>query len=105
DGLIWMNLNYTVTANPYGRRGHYYYLYALERVGILGGISLIGDHNWYSDGAKYLVSAQKPVDKDNAFWDEKDEIAPSDLIDTCYALLFLKKATIPVGVTITRMGK
>ncbi len=105
DGLAWLNNNYTVQTNPYGFRGHYYYLYALERVGILGGLTLIGSHNWYIDGAKYLVAAQRPQDKDHGWWDVKQEIAPSDLINTCYALLFLKKATIPVGVTITRMGK
>ena len=27
---------------------------------------------------------------------------PGDVLDTCFALLFLKKSTIPVGVVLSR---
>lgn len=98
DGLAWLDMNYTVESNPGGFRSHYYYLYGLERVGVLGGIDAIGLHNWYIDGAEHLVKAQKPDGK----WYTKTEVEPGDVIDTCFALLFLKKATMPVGVVLSR---
>jgi hypothetical protein len=98
DGLAWMNSKYSVTENPGGHRSHYYYLYGLERVGMLGDFKSIGMHNWYIDGAKYLVVQQKP----DGVWDNKDEVNPCDVYCTCFALLFLKKATIPVGVTLSK---
>jgi hypothetical protein len=98
DGLAWINANYTVTSNPGRNRSHYYYLYGLERVGMLGGINSIGMHNWYIDGAKFLVGAQNA----EGWWNGMGEPGPSDTIDTCFALLFLKKATMPVGVTLTK---
>ena len=98
DGLAWIDLHYTVASNPEGWRSHYYYLYGVERLGTLGGFEKIGEHVWYVDGAKLLVAAQGA----GGAWNNHDEIEPSDVIDTCFALLFLKRATVPVGVTLTR---
>ncbi len=98
DGLAWLDLHWTVEENPGGARSHYYYLYALERVGVLGQIDLIGAHRWYVDGAKHLIGAQA----DDGHWNSGTEIEPGDVIDTCFALLFLKKATLPVGSVLTR---
>jgi len=98
DGLAWIDANWTVTSNPGGHRSHYYYLYGLERVGILGNIQLIGANAWYVQGAQHLVGAQKG----DGHWDSGTELEPKDVLDSCFALLFLKKATMPVGVTLTR---
>lgn len=98
DGLAWLDLHWTVEENPGGARSHYYYLYALERVGVLGQIDLIGAHRWYVEGAKHLLGAQA----DDGHWNSDTEIEPADVIDTCFALLFLKKATLPVGSVLTR---
>lgn len=96
DGIAWIIKNYTVDNNPNGFRGHYYYLYGLERVGMLGGFTWLGDHNWYFDGAKVLLRQQLK----DGHWYTGSEIKPCDVIETDYALLFLKKATKPVmGVT------
>jgi hypothetical protein len=98
DGLAWIDAHYTVEENPNGFRSHYYYLYGLERLGTMGGYEKIGAHPWYADGAKLLVDRQRGEGK----WYSGQELEPCDLIDSCFALLFLKRATVPVGVTLTR---
>jgi len=96
DGLAWLETHYTVAQNPVGEKGnprsHYYYLYGLERVGMLGNIKIIGTHNWYIDGAKLLLQQQR----EDGSWDSNTEIRPGDIFDTPFALLFLKKATKPI---------
>ena len=58
DGLAWLQRNFTVTRNPGVASWHYYYLYGLERVGALLGRKYIGEHDWYREGAEYLLSEQ-----------------------------------------------
>ena len=65
----------------------YYYLYALERTGLLYDTTLIGNHDWYLDGYKILLGAQKG----DGSWDESHFIKPT--WDTCFAILFLKRST------------
>lgn len=101
DGLAWLQTHWSVSHNPGGHRSHYYYLYGLERVGVLGSMEKIGTHDWYLEGAEFLLDAQKRDEKDktvDGMWDSRTEIQPSDVFDTCFALLFLKKATIPVTI-------
>mgnify|MGYP001612062303 CR=1 FL=1 len=38
----------------------YYTLYALERVGMLYDTKKVGPHDWYFEGAKVILDAQKP---------------------------------------------
>ena len=66
----------------------YYSLYALERAGMLLGVEKIGGHDWYAEGAEAILAAQKAdgswtpgAKRSNSIW------------DTCFAVLFLKKAT------------
>jgi hypothetical protein len=90
DGLAWLIHNWDMTSNP--RAGHYryyYYLYTIERLGMLGGIDLIGGRDWYREGAEPILQQQS----ENGAWDVQNEIPPSDIYNTCYALLFLKRAT------------
>jgi hypothetical protein len=83
DGLAWMQTHYDVTSNPEGGpTWHYYYLYGLERMGILGRVRFLGTHDWYLDGARYLLAMQG-----------KDGAWGGDLLDTCFALLFQKRAS------------
>ncbi len=99
DGCAWLDANWSVDNNPGGHRSHFYYLYGLERVGVLGAMEKIGSHPWYVEGAKVLLDRQATTD---GHWDSGTELQPRDVIDTCFALLFLKKATVPVGSIVTR---
>ena len=92
EGLGWLAYHFTVEQNPKAprhQRWHLYYLYGLERVGRLGGYERIGTHDWYREGAKYLVNNQNG----NGSWQAQQG---SRVVDTCFALLFLTKATTPL---------
>jgi hypothetical protein len=98
DGFAWLQTHWAVAENPlHGKARHYYHLYGLERVGTLGLYEKVGPHWWYREGAEVLLKDQQADGR----WDNKDEIAPTDLIDTCYALLFLRRGTAPVGDVMT----
>jgi hypothetical protein len=88
DGLAWHQHHYDVNTNP-GKldKSHYYYLYGLERVGMLAGIPRIGDRFWYDDGSRFLVTTQERSGR----WKNPRS--------TCFALLFLKRATTPVVIS------
>jgi hypothetical protein len=91
SGLEWMANHFTVTENPGGpSEHHYYYLYALERTGILYGTETIGFHEWYPEGAKVLLAAQH----DDGTWGSGR--GGPEVIDTCFAILFLRRATKPL---------
>jgi ferric-dicitrate binding protein FerR (iron transport regulator) len=96
-GLDWMARHFTVSENPYpdeaGRKNdpsHFYYLYALERLGLLCGMETFGGHEWYAEGANYLLKVQKP---DGSWAPQPDS---SRVIDTSLAILFLRRATRPL---------
>jgi hypothetical protein len=91
NGLAWLGSHFAVVDNPgRGKDWLLYYLYGIERAGVLYGTDKIGDHDWYLEGAKFLLDAQqgdgawKVSGHENATW------------DTCFAILFLKKATKPL---------
>jgi len=66
--------------------GVYYDLYALERALMLAGKRTLGDWDWYREGALLLYRNQA---LDGSFG--------AGEADTCFALLFLKKAYVPVA--------
>lgn len=57
----------------------YYFLWSLERVGVVYGLELIGGVDWYARGADDLVKAQR-------------EDGWGDVVDTSFAVLFLCKS-------------
>jgi len=84
DALAWMQLHFDVTRNPQGPpQWHYYYLYGLERMGILAHTRYLGRADWYLEGAELLLHDQ---DASGSWWD-------GDVVDTCFALLFLKRSS------------
>jgi hypothetical protein len=99
QGLVWLQEHYTVRGCPpsagFWSVFHTYYLYSLERVGVLYGIRRFGEHDWYAEGALVLLREQR----EDGSWLSPDEIAT---VDTAFALLFLKKATMRVA---TRAAK
>ncbi len=93
NGMAWLASNYWLSGPPPGATPfwYYYYLYGVERVGMLFGTPVLGTKDWYFDGAAWLL-AQQAAD---GSWDQNRLYAnPSTRpYDTCFAILFLKKAT------------
>lgn len=86
----WLDDNFAVDLakakkSADGRVWNYYYLYGLERVGSFGELEMIGNHDWYKEGARFLVNTQQS----DGHWKGTE----SADITTCLSLLFLVKAT------------
>jgi hypothetical protein len=57
--MAWLDKNWTVENNPKRPNWfHYYYLYGLERAGMLFDTTRIGAHDWYAEGANHLLDHQ-----------------------------------------------
>jgi hypothetical protein len=67
----------------------FYRIYGLERVGALEQVERIGDCAWYPEGAARLCAAQA---EDGGWAGE---------VQTCFALLFLKRATRAPAAAVT----
>ena len=105
DGLAWLQVHYTVETVPGPIEWDgitkitylSYYLYALERAGLLTGNEKIGTHPWYADGVRVLLETQKP----DGSWMLDDW--GTETWDVCFALLFLKRATRPLVPSTDRV--
>lgn len=80
--LRWLAANWSVSANPGSGGWHMYYLYGLERMASLHGLEEFHGRRWYEEGAAELLSTQA---KDGSWSDS--------FADTCFAILFLERAT------------
>jgi hypothetical protein len=103
DAIAWLARNFSVHGNPpnHGALWHYYYLYGLERACVIAGKRFLGQHDWYREGAELLLDAQQS----DGSWEPPNPLngfgRPGQggqyrtvLLDTCFALLFLKRATV-----------
>jgi hypothetical protein len=75
-----------------------YFLWSVERVGVLLGLEKIGDSPWFSVGANALLKDQKEDGSWPTAWPDTDA---AGLSDTCFALLFLRRANL--GSDISRL--
>jgi hypothetical protein len=90
QGVAWLGKHFLVKANPCPEKGaegiagrHFYYLYGLERTAGLIGLTELGGHRWYEEGAEFLVNKQSGDGR----WRNNQS-------QTCFALLFLSRATV-----------
>ncbi|VTU01299.1 mg-chelatase subunit : Uncharacterized protein OS=Planctomyces maris DSM 8797 GN=PM8797T_31608 PE=4 SV=1 [Gemmataceae bacterium] len=67
--------------------GDLYFLWSVERVGVLYGVEKIGGVNWYEAGAHSLVFTQQP----DGSWGDKGYAAD---VNTAFAVLFLCKSNL-----------
>jgi hypothetical protein len=73
----------------------HYWLYSVERAGILWGRERIGDKWWYAQGANELLRLQN----DDGSWGQDFGAATDRPADTAFAVLFLKRAVPPPVAT------
>ena len=103
EGLQWLAKNFSVEYNPgpyehanmaeNSQNQYFYFLYGLERAGMLYGTEIMGAHKWYPEGAKVLIGNQKA----DGSWG-------AGTVETCFAILFLKRATRPLDVATYSAG-
>jgi hypothetical protein len=67
-----------------------YFLWSVERVAVLYGLSTIGDKDWYRWGTEILLSNQQVDGR----WSEQGNNLTDATVDTCFALLFLRRANL-----------
>lgn len=71
--------------------GDLYYLWSLERVGVVYDVKMIRGKDWYAWASRVIVDTQK----EEGHWD--DSCGPG--ADTCFALLVLKRANVARDLT------
>jgi hypothetical protein len=72
-----------------------YFLWSVERVAVLYNLPAIGEHDWYRWGAEMLIANQQK----RGFWTGGGYPGASSTLDTCLALLFLKRANFVADLT------
>jgi hypothetical protein len=78
-----------------------YFLWTVERVGMLYGVAKINDKDWYHWGAEELIPAQT---KDGS-WTNGGYHQAMPTTDTCFALLFLKRANLAKELAVKIQSK
>lgn len=93
-GFNWLAKYFSATSNPRGSNTYlFYYLYGVERVGRMTGHRYIGNHDWYREGAEFLVKRGESalVSHWKGVGSEEDEH-----VATSFALLFLARGRRPI---------
>jgi hypothetical protein len=110
DGAGWMAKHFDVQTNPGASKGQggmmrmrmpahiYYYMYGLERAGVLLLVPKFGEHDWYVEGCREILKAQAG----DGSWDGGEDGTVGPVCDTCFALLFLARGTTPIVRIPTR---
>ncbi|HYE99973.1 MAG TPA: FecR domain-containing protein, partial [Planctomycetota bacterium] len=106
NGLAWLVKNWSWAENvgpceigqSLPKTWLYYGFYAVERAGMLLDLPKIGPYDWYREGATVLLDSQRP----SGAWAVSDGMAKKPTWDTCFAILFLKRATRPLVVSVDK---
>jgi hypothetical protein len=72
-----------------------YFLWSLERVAVLYHLDRIEHKDWYAWGRKVLLDHQEQ----NGSWSGGTSAGNNPILDTCFALLFLKRANLAPDLT------
>ncbi len=89
-GLQWLAKHFSVTRNPGTTEWKFYYLYALERTGVILAQRYFGGFDWYREGVQHLVGDSEDLVTAGA---GNNEWA---YLRNCYMLLFLAKGNAPI---------
>lgn len=95
-GVAWLTKNFDkiATDKPFERSFPYATLYAVERVGVAGGLKFFGTHDWYDKGANWLLKKQKT---DGSFPSAEHASLFTPLVETSFATLFMVRGRAPVA--------
>ena len=93
--LAWLQQHFGVRASwpPaawWGSSMSSFYLYSVERAFIMSRVRVLGGHDWFLEGTAVVLSRQELDGR----WEGSQGLS---VVDTAFALLFLKRATIPVA--------
>jgi hypothetical protein len=111
-GTAWLAKNLAFDRHPQQPANvfHYYWIYAVERAGRLLETETFGAKEWYPEGAHYLLARQQPsgawtpeawtVPPALAGLFKKEDLIPGAVTETCFAILFLRRATRRLDDTI-----
>jgi hypothetical protein len=87
-GLDWLDARFTGHTNHGVNAWTYYYLYAIERVALAGGVKMLNRRDWYEVGADYILRDQ-----------DDDGSIDRNVVRSAFALLFLSRGRVPVWAT------
>jgi len=104
-GLTWLDSNFTSFQTPgdtsRGSRFPMYWLYAIERVGLAQGLTRLGGHDWFREGAATIRNRLLEEQGDGSLR-LKSTYKPggrsSAVRELCFALLFLSRGSAPVAI-------
>ncbi|GEM_PF-2944479 len=74
---------------------NFYFLWSVERVGVLYQLKTLGNTDWYDAGVGMLLSSQQP----DGSWSTQGFSGSTTTLDTCFALLFLKRSNLVQDLT------
>ncbi len=98
-GMAWLINNFPSVFTPGSSQltgAETYTLYGIERIGVAGGYKYFGTHDWYKEGATWLLQTQNG----DGSWGEKRFLNNYNLNNipvTCFALFFLTRGREPVA--------
>ncbi|HEY1380232.1 MAG TPA: HEAT repeat domain-containing protein [Gemmataceae bacterium] len=74
-----------------------YFLWSVERVGMVYGVAVMGGVDWYQAGATAILRAQQA----DGSWPDRATglLAATSQVNTCFALLFLKRSNFATDLT------
>jgi len=85
DGMQWLNYQFVPDRNPIKNAWTYYYLAAVQHVGLLSGTREFNQMDWYETGTQHLVKSQK----EDGSW--------GNLHQTAFAIAFLTRGGVSYG--------
>ena len=78
-----------------------YFMWSVERVGVIYGLETIGNNDWYAWGSDALVKSQNA----DGSWTGSGYPGATPELSTCFALLFLSRANVAKDLTAKLQGK
>jgi len=94
NGARWLSTHFAVDRNPGKDPGfvHAHWLVSAARAGQLLPAERFGSHDWYPEGAEFLLQSQHPsgewtIEQGDFMRSERNTV-----LDTCLAILFLRSA-------------